>query len=82
MVLMKHDDGRGFIFSLEPAISLLFALLLITLVISLEGPVRPHFTDSIAVMHETDLWLVQDSISYYGGNVENEKFEWVKGELE
>ncbi len=80
---MRFADDKGFLLSLEPAITLLLLLFFIVLIYSqhLYLPFQ-DYSSIIAQMHETDVWLVEDSIGYYNmaGRLEIQK-EWMKKEL-
>jgi hypothetical protein len=72
---------RGFLMSLEPAISLLMLLMLIILVGShLYLPVQ-DYSLPLGNMHQTDLWLVNDSIQYYNQPQLAAQYEWIKKEI-
>ncbi len=68
---------RGFILSLEPALSLLMLLVFIILLISSSSYLPPSYEGVVSKMHKTDAWLVNDSIIYYGQqNQLMEDLEW------
>ncbi len=72
---------RGFLMSLEPAISLLMLLMLIILVGSHLYLPMQDYSQPLGNMHQTDLWLVNDSIQYYGQPQLAVQYEWIKKEI-
>jgi hypothetical protein len=69
--------ARGFILSFESAFSLLFLLYLILLITNHYYIPSNDFSIILNKMHETDLWLVEDSLNYYNIENKNEKIEWL-----
>lgn len=69
---------RGFILSFESAFSLLFLLYLILLITNHYYLPSNDLSLLINKMHETDLWLVEDSLNYYNIENKNEKMDWLK----
>lgn len=77
----KQKCWRGFIISLEPALSLLMLLMLIVALTSYYVPQPRNYSEVISKMHEADLWLVEDSLAYYNATPAAwAEYEWVKKE--
>jgi len=76
-----YNNRKGFIISLEPALSLLMFLLLITFLMKNFYVPYQEYSETIRIMHQTDLWLVNDSIYYYNQPQLIQKYEWVKNEI-
>jgi len=75
-VILKYVK-KGFILSFESAFSLLFLLYLIVLITTHYYLPSNDLSLIINKMHETDLWLVEDSLDYYNIENKNEKIEWL-----
>ncbi|MEM3363905.1 MAG: hypothetical protein QXS93_00145 [Candidatus Micrarchaeia archaeon] len=75
------ESKRGFIISLEPALSLLMLLLLIVLLTNHYYLQFQDYSSTIKTMQSTDLWLVNDSIYYYNQTQLKPQYEWLKKEL-
>jgi len=76
-----YSNRKGFIISLEPALSLLMLLLLITLLMKNFYVPYQDYSETIRIMHQTDLWLVNDSIYHYNQPQLIQKYKWVKNEI-
>ncbi|MEM0437788.1 MAG: hypothetical protein QXU54_00640 [Candidatus Micrarchaeia archaeon] len=80
-MIKAKQCSRGFIISLEPALSLLMLLMLIVALTNYYAPQPRSYSEVISKMHETDLWLVQDSLKYYNATPAAwAEYEWVKKE--
>ncbi|MGC8923995.1 MAG: hypothetical protein ACP5KJ_02270 [Candidatus Micrarchaeia archaeon] len=79
---MRYVSSKGFIISLEPALSLLMLLILVMLINSYAYLHYNQHNEVISKMHQADLWLVNDSIHYYGDDPElSVKYEWLRQRL-